>query len=213
MLPLRGLPSLAGPLPSFAPATAPPAPSPLFAAWLAEAVEAGVREPHAVTLSTVDGRGRPSARVLILKDLKGDGWQFASTRAGRKGRELAANPRAALTFYWSALGRQVRVRGAVSAAGADVSAADFLGRSPSARAVALAGRQGQRLTDPGEVGPAVEQARARIDADPGLVSPDWTLYTLHADEVEFWQGDPDRRHIRLSYRLGEDGWTKELLWP
>ena len=215
MLPLRGLPSLAGPLPSFDPATAPLAPAPLFADWLADAVEAGVREPHAATLSTVDERGRPSARVLILKDVKGDGWQFASSRAGRKGRELAANPWGALTFYWSPLGRQVRVRGAVRAADADVSAADFLGRSASARAVALLGLQGQRLADPEQVGAAVDRARARIDADPGLVPPDWTLYTLHADEVEFWQGDPDRRHTRLSYRLDEsdEGWTKELLWP
>ncbi|MCP3801674.1 pyridoxal 5'-phosphate synthase [Allokutzneria sp. A3M-2-11 16] len=210
---MLGLPSLVGPLPSFDPAVAPPAPAPLFADWLTEAVEAGVREPHAATLSTVDEHGWPSARVLILKDLKGDGWQFASSRAGRKGRELAANPWAALTFYWSSLGRQVRVRGAVSAADTDLSAADFLGRSPSARAVALLGMQGQRLADAEQVGPAVDHARARIDADPGLVFPDWTLYTLHADEVEFWQGDPDRRHTRLSYRLGDDGWTKELLWP
>ncbi|MFB9902548.1 pyridoxine/pyridoxamine 5'-phosphate oxidase [Allokutzneria oryzae] len=210
---LSGLPSLAGPLPSFDPVTAPSEPVALFADWLADAIEAGGGEPHAATLSTVDESGRPSGRVLILKDITGDGWQFASGGNGRKGRELAANPWGALTFYWSALGRQVRVRGAVSAAGPERSARDFLARSPGARAVALVGRQSQVLADPREVDLAVDAARERIDAEPDLVAEGWTLYTLHADEVEFWQGDPGRRHVRLRYRLEGGEWEKELLWP
>ncbi|MEO6086699.1 MAG: pyridoxamine 5'-phosphate oxidase family protein, partial [Umezawaea sp.] len=106
---LHSLPSLAGPLPSFDLDSAPGDPDVLFEEWLRDAVDSGVTEPHAMTLSTTDPSGRPSARVLILKNLDGGLWQFASGSGSRKGKELANNPWAALTFYWPTLGRQVRV--------------------------------------------------------------------------------------------------------
>ncbi|RZQ59927.1 pyridoxine/pyridoxamine 5'-phosphate oxidase [Amycolatopsis suaedae] len=204
---LRGLPSLAGPLPEFDPSAAPGDPLPLFESWLREAVAAGVREPHAMTLSTVDASGRPSARVLILKDAGPDGFRFASAAGGRKGAELAATPFAALTFYWSSLGRQVRLRGAVTAAPRADSERDFLARAPRARAVALAGRQSTPLRDRAELAAAVAAA------DTGTVPPDWTLYTVEPDEFEFWQADSGRAHVRLSYRRHAAGWDRELLWP
>ncbi|WP_133901830.1 pyridoxine/pyridoxamine 5'-phosphate oxidase [Actinophytocola oryzae] len=210
---LRALPSLAGPLPGFDPDAAPADPDELFGHWLAEAVEAGVVEPHAMTLSTVDPTGRPSARVLILKYLVDGCWAFATGSGSRKGKELADTPWAALTFYWPAPGRQVRVRGAVSPASADESAADFLARSPGARGAGLVGNQSEPLSGLAERDRVLDDATGRAAADPGLVAPEWTVYRVVADEVEFWQGDERRRHVRLSYTRDGDGWVRRLLWP
>ncbi|QFU87917.1 pyridoxal 5'-phosphate synthase [Amycolatopsis sp. YIM 10] len=210
---LRELPSLAGPLPGFDPAGAPDDPFALFTDWLRAAIEAGVREPHAMTLSTVDGEGRPSARVLILKDLTAEGFQFAFGSAGRKGKELANTPWAALTFYWAPLGRQVRVRGRAESTGGDLGARDFLARSETSRAVALLGRQSTPLADSAELETALAAARERVRQEPGLVAPDWSVGTVVPDEIEFWQGNEQRRHVRLNYRRTAGTWTKELLWP
>jgi pyridoxamine 5'-phosphate oxidase len=125
---LRALPDFPADLPSFDPATAPADPAELFLTWLDEALAAGVRQPHAFSLATVAASGTPSSRMLILKDLDDDGWQFASARTSRKGRELTENPGAALNFYWSELGRQVRVVGSVVELSADASARDWAER-------------------------------------------------------------------------------------
>ncbi|MYV57813.1 pyridoxal 5'-phosphate synthase [Streptomyces sp. SID3212] len=216
---LRGLDVFAGELPSFQPHTAPSAPEQLFVDWLFEAVDAGVREPHAMTLSTVDPEGNPAARVLILKNVDADGWQFAVHAASPKGRDLAAHGRAALTFYWPELARQVRVRGPVVAEPPERSAADFLARSPEARAEALLGLQSGPLTSLAARDAATGASLERVEREPGLVAPEWTLYSLRAEEVEFWQGDRQRNHTRLQYTRGGEvegegeGWVKQLLWP
>ncbi len=211
---LRGLPVFDVELPVFDAGDAPAAPAALFAGWLAEAIEAKVPEPHAMTVATADEEGHPSARVLICKDVDTGGhWYFAANDVSRKGRELAATPYAALTFYWPPQGRQIRVRGPVRAAGADRSAADFLARSAGGRAEALAGRQSEVLTDPAELDAAIRSAHDRLAADPELVAPGWTLYAVIADEVEFWQADRDRRHTRLRYTRDGASWDRRLLWP
>jgi pyridoxamine 5'-phosphate oxidase len=125
---LRALPDFPADLPSFDPETAPAEPAELFLIWLDEALAAKVRQPHAFSLATVGGSGPPSSRMLILKDLDDDGWQFATARTSRKGRELTENPWAALNFYWSALGRQVRVVGSVVELSAEASARDWAER-------------------------------------------------------------------------------------
>jgi pyridoxamine 5'-phosphate oxidase len=210
---LRGLDVFSGALPSFDTAELPVDPHELFTEWLLAAIAAGVREPHAMTLSTLGTDGDPAARVLILKNVSEAGWEFASDSGSGKGRDLAGHPAAALTFYWPALARQVRVRGRVESAGPAASAADFLARSPGARAEALIGRQSAPLSDPAARDAAVREAAGRIERDPGLVAPGWTLYTLRADSAEFWQGDRERRHTRVSYVRTDDGWERGLLWP
>jgi pyridoxamine 5'-phosphate oxidase len=210
---LRELVVFEGELPTFDVSQPPADPHELFTDWLLTAIRAGVREPHAMTVSTTGLDGNPSARVLICKNVTADGWQFAADAGSRKGRELAGRQAAALTFYWSALARQVRVRGTVRPGSPEESAADFLARSPGARAEALLGRQSTALTDLAARDREVRAAAERIDADPHLVAPGWTLYTLHADEVEFWQGDRERRHTRVDYRRTPDGWERGLLWP
>jgi pyridoxamine 5'-phosphate oxidase len=207
---LRGLPVFAGELPEFDPVTAPERPDMLFLEWLTAAVDAGVPEPHAMTLSTVAADGSPSARVLILKNVDQRGWQFAVHAASPKGQDLRGHPAAALTFYWPAQARQVRVRGPVSL---EPGAADFLARPIGSRAEASLGRQSRTLPDRDTLDRAVDQAVARITGDPGFVDPDWTLCTLSADQVEFWQGDKHRKHTRLRYARTESGWAHEMLWP
>jgi pyridoxamine 5'-phosphate oxidase len=125
---LRALPDFPEQLPDFDPAAAPADPAELFRQWLREALAAGVPQPNACSLATADGRGRPSSRMLILKDIDDAGWHFATSRASRKGRELAANPHAALNFYWQQQGRQVRAAGAVVELSAAASAADWHAR-------------------------------------------------------------------------------------
>ena len=210
---LRALKVFTGDLPEFDPEAAPPAPEALFVEWLYAAVEAGVREPHAMTLATVGTDGMPSGRVLVLKNIDEQGWQFAVHGASPKGQDLIAHPSAALTFYWSQQARQVRVRGSVQAEPAERSAADFLARPPGSRAEALLGRQSQPLASRDDLDLASKQSRERVDAEPGLIAPEWTLYTLRADTVEFWQGDAERKHTRVKYYRAAEGWRRELLWP
>ncbi|MEU0491677.1 pyridoxal 5'-phosphate synthase [Nocardiopsis sp. NPDC006139] len=212
---LRGLPVFAGDLPAFDPSTAPDDPIALFTAWFEEAVAAGVSEPHAMAVATADEAGAPSARVVILKDLTPEGWWFATTTTSRKGRELAADPQAALLFHWREQGRQVRVGGVAELATPGLCAADFRSRPPASRAAGLHGRQSDPLADPAEMDRAFDESRARVEADPSLVPDDWGLYVVRPVEVEFWQGSPDRRHVRLRYRREESRgtWERGLLWP
>jgi len=125
---LRSLPDFPAELPTFDPESAPADPQQLFVAWLDDALAHGVLQPHACTLSTAGPTGHVTARTLILKDLVDGLWVFAGARSTRKGVDLAANPSAALTFYWPTRGRQVRVTGEVEELPSEVAAADWRAR-------------------------------------------------------------------------------------
>ncbi|MGV9251644.1 pyridoxine/pyridoxamine 5'-phosphate oxidase [Streptomyces sp. NPDC003697] len=200
-------------LPPLDPATAPAGPLALFTKWFAEAVAAGEREPHTMSLATAGEDGQPDSRIVILHGADADGWSFASHSGSRKGRQLAARPYAALTFYWPVLGRQVRLRGRVAAAPRQQSQADLHARSTGALAAALTGRQSEVVGSPAELARASEAAWEQARREPAAEVPTWTLYHLRPEEAEFFQGDERRRHTRLRYRRTGDGWTRELLWP
>jgi pyridoxamine 5'-phosphate oxidase len=151
--------------------------------------------------------------VLILKGLQDGRWQFATSRASRKGAELLHAPWAAASFYWAELGRQVRLRGRVVDGGPEDSARDFLARPKSSRAESLAGHQSQPLGANEDLDMALEEAQARLDAEPRLVPEHWGLFHLAPDEVEFWQADPKRRHVRLRYEFVNSHWARTRLWP
>jgi len=125
---LRALPAFPSGLPDFDVATAPDRADQLFLAWLDDAIARGVNQPNVFTLSTAGPTGHVTARALILKDLVNGQWIFAGARSTRKGIDLAANPCAAMTFYWPELGRQVRVTGEVEELASDVAAADWAAR-------------------------------------------------------------------------------------
>jgi len=212
---LRGLKSLAGPFDKFDIDDAPEDPTQLFEEWLISAIKSGIAEAHAMTLSTIDADGHPDARVLILKNIDADGWQFASTKLSAKGQQVAMQPHAALTFYWQPLGRQVRLRGRVIELSREVAEADFLARPIGSRAGALLARQSQVLDDDEALEVGLAEQRRRIEANTTIVSPAWAVYAVKPQEIEFWQADEERRHIRLRYRRITDsvGWVRERLWP
>ncbi|WP_333767906.1 pyridoxine/pyridoxamine 5'-phosphate oxidase [Streptomyces sp. IBSBF 2435] len=212
---IRAAPVLAGPLPHFDPDTAPAAPGPLFADWLDRALADGVPEPQIVTLSTAAADGTPSARVLLLRGLDSAdcGFVFAGDSGSGKGQDLAARPVAALTWYWPAHGRQIRMAGPVDVLGEEATRRDYLGRSPAARIAGFTGRTSAPLDGPGEYEREHRAAEALVAAEPSRVPATHTVYRLRAREAEFFQADPARWHLRLRYTRDGDGWTRTLLWP
>ena len=212
---LRQIPSLKAPLPEIDVAAMPATPELAFALWLDEALAAGIREPHAMTLSTVDEHGWPDARVLILKNVDVDGWHFAIKGNSHKARQLDGQSQAALTFYWPALGKQIRLRGHAHVLSQQVCAEDFLGRPIGSRASAIASRQSEILQDEDELNQRLVDAQAYLDAHPDHVEPGWRVYALAPTVVEFWQGASDRNHKRLRYTRNAQGsgWEIARLWP
>ncbi|MGI5455676.1 pyridoxine/pyridoxamine 5'-phosphate oxidase [Streptomyces sp. CA-249302] len=200
-------------LPPFDPAAAPAAPLPLFATWFAEAVAAGEREPHTMSLATSDAEGHADVRIVMLHGADADGWSFATHATSHKGTHLATHPYAALAFYWPTLGRQIRLRGPVTTAPSTDSQSDLHARSTGALAAALTGHQSEVLGSLEELAKESQAAWERAQREPDAPVPTWTLYRLLPDEVEFFQGDERRRHVRLKYGREAAGWTKELLWP
>lgn len=209
---IRQSKTLKGPFPEFNINAAPDFPYQLFLEWFQVAIDHGVHEPHAMTLSTTDKNGDPDARVLIIKDVDEHGWYFASSSLSEKGKQLEINPNAAMTFYWSPIGGQVRIRGQAIKLDKKISAEDFLNRGTVARAIALLGKQSSILIDEHEFEEALTRQLEILERDPTIVYPTWTLYRLAPKEVEFWQADQDRKHKRLKYVLEGDIWIKNLLW-
>ncbi|WUH95134.1 pyridoxamine 5'-phosphate oxidase family protein [Streptomyces sp. NBC_00433] len=212
---IRAAPVLAGTLPRFDPDDAPDTPGPLFADWLDRALTESVPEPQIMTLSTAGADGTPSARVLMLRgvDSADCAFVFAADRGSGKGLDLAARPVAALTWYWPAHGRQIRMAGPVGVLGPEAARQDFLGRSPSSRAAAFTGRVSTPLSGREEYGRERRAAEALVAARPEQVPAGHTVYRLRAAEAEFFQADPARFHLRLRYTRQGDGWTRTLLWP
>ncbi|OIJ92817.1 pyridoxine/pyridoxamine 5'-phosphate oxidase [Streptomyces colonosanans] len=200
-------------LPAFAPSAAPAEPLELFTEWFAQAVAAGQTEPHTMSLATADADGMPDVRIVMLHGADADGWVFATHAGSRKGGQLAARPYAALGFYWSAQGRQIRLRGPVTSGPPEEGQADLHARSTGALAAALTGHQSEVLGSTEELARASAAAWERARREPDAPVPSWTLYRLQPEEVEFFQGDAERRHVRLVYRRTQGGWTRELLWP
>jgi pyridoxamine 5'-phosphate oxidase len=223
---LRALPSFPADLPTFDPeadpAATPATPSELFVTWLTEAIAAGVQAPHAAVLSTADADGVVTARTLLVKDVVGRSWLLATHGSSPKARALEGNPHAALTFFWAPRGRQVRVSGQVRRLPDAVGAADFAARPEASRAATLIGRQSEPLSSRAELDDAHAVWLDKVRTDPGLVDPDWAVYAVDAERVEFWQAVHAGGAVRWVYaldagRAGADGegdaWTAGLVWP
>ena len=184
-----------------------------FQCWLDAAIQGGVYEPNAMTLATVGEDGQPSARIVLLKGLDERGLAFYTNKESRKGQQLATNEKAALTFWWPPLERQVRFEGLI----ADVEAAEadayYASRPLGSRIGAWASPQSQVVSSR-EVLDQAEQAfnEKFADGEPPR-PPHWGGYRLVPDRVEFWQGRSSRLHDRLCYRLDHGKWIIERLAP
>lgn len=208
---LRNLPVLAGPFQQPDLASLPESPQDAFKTWLDDAIAADVKEPHAMTVSTVDEDGCPDARVLILKNVDHRGFSFAVKGESPKGRQIANRPSAALTFYWPSLGRQIRVRGMVAPLPEEECRADFEARPLESRVSAVASKQSQVLESREVLVRGLDEAREAMANSQSF--PDWRVYAVDPTAVEFWLGAGDRLHRRLRYVRGDGGWRKQLLWP
>jgi pyridoxamine 5'-phosphate oxidase len=196
------------------PADADDDPLGLFARWLHQAGTAHLVEPSASVLSTVDQRGRPSARNVLVKGLSDGGFEFYTNYTSRKARHLEACPFAALTFSWLALHRQVCVAGRVETLTGAESDAYWALRPRGSQLGAWASRQSSTLGDRAELEARFSELEARFAGRPVPRPRWWGGYRLRPDEVEFWQGRPNRLHDRVRYLLGPAGtWERQRLAP
>jgi pyridoxamine 5'-phosphate oxidase len=183
-----------------------------FGRWFEDA-RAEVPLPEACALATASSDGRPSVRMVLLKDSDARGFTFATSYASRKGRELEENANAALLFYWHVLGRQVRVEGVVERVSPGESDAIFLARPRDSRLSALASRQSEPIASRDELEARVRTLTKAREGKEVERPEFWGGYRLAPAVLEFWQHRENRLHIRFAYRRDGDGWTIHELQP
>jgi pyridoxamine 5'-phosphate oxidase len=184
-----------------------------FEQWFSGVIAAGIDEPNAFVLATAGANGTPSARALLMKDLSGEGLVFYTGMKSRKSRDMRESPRAAATFVWTQIHRQVRFEGTVEEVDADTADAYFATRPRGAQIAAHASTQSELVSRREEL----DTRFARLSAEFGdgdVPRPDdWGGWRLIPSSVEFWQGRPNRFHDRVRYRLDGGAWLKERLSP
>jgi len=185
----------------------------MFERWYDEASAAGILEPNAMVVATVDPEGAPSSRAVLLKGFGPDGFVFYTNTTSRKGRALAAEPRTALLFPWFALERQVRVEGEATPLTRAEVRAYFDVRPRGSQLGAWASHQSREVAGREELETAYADAEARFEGGEVPVPDEWGGYRVAAHTVEFWQGRPGRMHDRLVYRRDGESWTTHRLAP
>jgi pyridoxamine 5'-phosphate oxidase len=185
----------------------------LFDEWLKEALAKEPNDANAMNLATVDDEGMPNNRMVLLKDVDRDGFVFYTNLQSAKGRELAANPKAALTFHWKSLRRAVRVRGDVEPVTAAEADAYFATRARHSQIGAWASDQSRPMPDMMALGKRVAEAGLRFGLGKVTRPPHWSGFRVKPRTIEFWRDRPFRLHERLVFERQGDGWTTQRLYP
>jgi pyridoxamine 5'-phosphate oxidase len=185
----------------------------LFRRWYAAAERSGIAHPEAMALGTATPDGVPAVRMVLLKGVDERGFTFFTNYESRKGLELRDNPRAALTFYWAVLERQVRVEGTVSRLTEEESSAYFRSRPRGSRIGAWASRQSDVLETREVLERRVREYEARFSEGEVPLPPFWGGYRVAPAHIEFWQGRVNRLHDRLLFERTATGWTSARLYP
>ena len=195
--------------------TAAEEPFELFAAWFAEAVKSEPNDPNAMALATVDGDGMPDVRMVLMKGYDAEGVVFYSHIDSAKGRELAANPKAALLFHWKSLRRQVRIRGTVSRVSDAEADAYFATRPKQAQIGAWASKQSQPLESRMAFEKAIALNAAKYAIGEVPRPPGWSGWRITPQAFEYWHDRPFRLHDRIVFRrtAPDAAWTKTRLYP
>jgi len=189
-------------------------PHALFEHWFAEARAAEPNDAEAGALASADAEGRPSVRMVLLKGHDARGFVFYTNQESRKGRELAANPWAALLFHWKSLRRQVRIEGAVTPVSADEADAYFASRSRDSRIGAWASDQSRPLAAREMFEERYRKLVEAYDGEDVPRPPHWSGYRVAPERIEFWSDRPHRLHERrLFVPDGDGGWSESLLYP
>lgn len=184
----------------------------LFRRWFKEASDAGLLEPNAMALATVDAQGRPSLRTVLLKDYDDRGFTFYTNYESHKARDIAANPLVSLLFWWDRLHRQVRIEGPAAKVSAEESDAYFATRPLGSRIGAWVSPQSRVIASRAPL-ESRERELAQRFGDTVPRPPHWGGYRVRPETLEFWQGRPNRLHDRLRYRAVDAGWIIERLAP
>ena len=190
-----------------------PDPFTQFNAWFEQALKAEVNEPNAMSVATVDGAGRPTSRIVLIKQYDARGFTWYTNYESQKGQQLQANPHAALLFFWPELERQIRIEGKVELTSADESDKYFHSRPLKSRLAAIASAQSMPIANR----EALEEHYAAVARQYGAEPPrplNWGGFRLVPERIEFWQGRRSRFHDRIVYQLQADGsWTRQRLQP
>ena len=198
---------------SFSDADAAADPFEQFTHWWQEAIASHLDEVNAMTLATADAQGKPSARIVLLKGVSREGFEFFTNYESNKAKELSENKNAALVFFWKELERQVRIEGTVTKASAEMSDAYFLSRPLQSRIGAWASPQSREIISRNLLDESVAGVENKFAGKEVTRPPFWGGYIVKPVMMEFWQGRSNRLHDRIEYNLVNGTWGKRRLAP